>query len=51
VLGVVGLSLNEAMAALAPELAAERTLLLAAHYRDAFVGQRAAGGAEAHAPL
>jgi phosphoglycolate phosphatase len=51
VLGVVGLSLNEAMAALAPELPAERTLLLAAHYRDSFVAQRAAGGAEAHAPL
>jgi phosphoglycolate phosphatase len=51
VLGVVGLSLDEAMAALAPELPAERTLALAAHYRNEFVSQRAASGAQAHAPL
>jgi phosphoglycolate phosphatase len=51
VLGIVGLSLNEAMAALAPHLPAADTLRLADHYRDRFVAQRAAGGAEAHAPL
>jgi phosphoglycolate phosphatase len=51
VLGVVGLSLNEAMAALAPHLTAEDALRLAGHYRDSFVGQRAAGGPAAHAPL
>jgi phosphoglycolate phosphatase len=51
VLGVVGLSLNEAMAALAPHLPEADTLALAGHYRDRFVAQRAAGGAEAHAPL
>ena len=51
VLGVVGLSLPEAMAALAPHLPEADTLRLAEHYRDSFVAQRAAGGAEAHAPL
>jgi phosphoglycolate phosphatase len=50
VLGVVGLSLPEAMAALAPHLPEADTLALAGHYRDRFVAQRA-GGAEAHAPL
>ena len=51
VLGVVGLSLPEAMAALAPHLPETDTLLLAEHYRESFVDQRANGGAEAHAPL
>ena len=51
VLGIVGLSLPEAMAALAPHLPEADTLRLADHYRDRFVAQRAAGGAEAHAPL
>ena len=39
------------MAALAPHLPEADTLRLAEHYRDGFVAQRAAGGAEAHAPL
>jgi phosphoglycolate phosphatase len=51
VLGVVGLSLAEAMAALAPHLPEEATLRLAGHYRDGFVGQREAGGPAAVAPL
>jgi phosphoglycolate phosphatase len=51
VLGVVGLSLPQAMAALAPHLPETDTLRLADAYRDRFVAQRAAGGAEAHAPL
>lgn len=51
VLGIVGLSLPEAMAALAPQLGREDTLRLADAYRDRFVAQRAAGGAEAEAPL
>jgi phosphoglycolate phosphatase len=51
VLGVVGLSLIEAMAALAPHLPEEQTLLLAAHYREGFVGQRDAGGPDAVPPL
>jgi phosphoglycolate phosphatase len=51
VLGVVGLSLNEAMAALAPHLAEADALALAGHYRDRFIAQRAAGGAEGQAPL
>ena len=42
---------HEAMAALAPHLPEADTLRLADHYRDRFVAQRAAGGAEAHAPL
>ena len=41
VLGVVGLSLPEAMAALAPHLPETETLLLAEHYRESFVDQRA----------
>ena len=51
VLGIVGLSLNEAMATLAPHLPEADALRLADAYRDRFVAQRAAGGAEAHAPL
>lgn len=51
VLGIVGLSLNEAMAALAPHLPEADTLRLAEHYRDRFVARRADGGAETEAPL
>jgi phosphoglycolate phosphatase len=51
VLGVVGLSLNEAMAALVPHLPPAQALRLADNYRQAFVGQRAAGSDAAHAPL
>jgi phosphoglycolate phosphatase len=51
VLGVVGLSLPEAMAALAPHLPETETLRLAGHYRDRFLAQRAGGGSEAQAPL
>ncbi len=50
-LGVVGLSLHEAMAALAPHLPDAETLLLVEHYRDSFVAQRAAGGDASRAPL
>jgi phosphoglycolate phosphatase len=51
VLAVVGLSLPEAMAALAPHLPAEATLDLAERYREGFVAQRAAGAEAEHAPL
>lgn len=51
ILSVVGLSLHEAMIALAPHLPETETLRLADFYRDSFVAQRAAGGAAAHAPL
>lgn len=51
ILGVVGLSLPEAMAALAPDLPQAATLALAGLYREGFRAQRAAGGAEAQAPL
>lgn len=51
VLGVVGLSLHEAMIALAPHLPEAETLRLAEHYRESFVAQRAVGGEAAHAPL
>ena len=51
VLAVVGLSLPEAMVALAPHLPRAETLGLAERYRERFVARRAAGGAEAEAPL
>lgn len=51
VLAIVGLSLPEAMAALAPELPAVAQRALVEGYRDSFVAARAAGGAEAAAPL
>ena len=44
---MVGLSLPEAMAALAPHLPASRDAGLAEHYREGFVAQRAAGGGDA----
>jgi phosphoglycolate phosphatase len=50
VLGIVGLSLPEAMAALAPHLPEPETLGLAAHYRASFVAQREGGG-YSQAPL
>lgn len=50
-LGIVGLSLVEAMATLVPDAGPEVHLTLAAHYRDAHVEQRERGGAEAAAPL
>lgn len=50
-LGIVGLSLVEAMAVLAPSAGRETHLMLAEHYRDAHVEQRERGGAEATAPL
>lgn len=51
ILGIVGLSLGHAVAALRPDLPDEEIEALAQGYRDAFVAQRARGGAEAHAPL
>lgn len=51
VLAIVGLSLPEAMAALAPHLPAADKAALVEGYRGGFVARRAAGGAEAHAPL
>lgn len=51
ILGIVGLSLHEAMMALMPHLPEVETRALAACYVEAFVAQRAAGGAAAHAPL
>jgi phosphoglycolate phosphatase len=51
ILGIVGLSLPEAMAALAPHLSEPETLGLAARYRESFVAQRAAGAGYGDAPL
>ncbi len=51
VLSVVGLSLPEAMAALASHLPEPETLRLASHYRDSFLTQRQTGGDAADAPL
>ena len=51
VLAVVGLSLPEAMAALAPHLPPEETLGLAARYREGFLAQRAEGRGYGQAPL
>ncbi|MFO1105559.1 MAG: HAD-IA family hydrolase [Amaricoccus sp.] len=51
VLAIVGLSLEQAMQRLAPHLPDAETRALAEAYRVAFVELRAAGGAEAHAPL
>ena len=43
ILGIVGLSLPEAMAELAPDLPAAERALLSRHYRESFVEQRASG--------
>lgn len=51
ILGIVGLSLGAAVAALAPDLSQAELDRLERGYRDEFVAQRARGGAEAHAPL
>jgi phosphoglycolate phosphatase len=51
ILAVVGLSLPEAMAALAPHLPSDATLDLAGRYRSGFVSQRAAGADASDAPL
>lgn len=51
VLAIVGLSLPEAMAALAPHLPETETLALAERYREGFVNRRALGEAETMAPL
>lgn len=51
VLGIVGLSLPQAMAVLAPDLpVADRNRMVEA-YKDAYVGLRAAGGVEQSSPL
>ncbi|PZQ49639.1 MAG: HAD family hydrolase [Rhodovulum sulfidophilum] len=51
ILGIVGLSLGAAVAALAPGLSQAELDRLERGYRDEFVAQRVRGGAEAHAPL
>jgi phosphoglycolate phosphatase len=51
ILSIVGLSLHEAMVSLAPHLPETETRALVTRYADSFVQQRAAGGAEAFAPL
>ena len=51
ILAIVGLSLPVAMACLAPGLPPEEQDALAALYRGHFLADRAAGGAEALAPL
>ncbi|MBP7000218.1 HAD-IA family hydrolase [Amaricoccus sp.] len=51
VLAIVGLSLPEAMAALAPELDAAARGALVEGYRSSFLAARAAGGGESAAPL
>lgn len=50
-LGVVGLSLPQAMAVLAPDGGADDHHLLARHYRDAFLALRQRTGGEAAMPL
>ncbi len=49
VLGIVGLSLPEAMSALAPDLSTAEALDLAEHYKESFLGEREEG--RAHVPL
>lgn len=51
ILSIVGLSLHEAIVTLAPHLPETETRSLVTRYADTFVAQRAAGGAEAFAPL
>ncbi len=50
-LGVVGLSLPQAMAVLAPEAEADAHMQLARHYREAFIALRSRTGGEAAMPL
>ena len=50
-LGVVGLSLPQAMAVLAPEAGADEHLRLAGNYREAFLALRQSTGGEAAMPL
>ncbi|GMG83327.1 HAD family hydrolase [Paralimibaculum aggregatum] len=49
VLGIVGLSLPEAMAVLSPELPEPTRMALVQHYKDCYHAQRIAGGGEAEA--
>ncbi len=51
ILSIVGLSLHQAIGTLAPHLPEAEIRGLVTLYSDSFVAQRAAGGAEAHAPL
>ncbi|PJN93268.1 HAD family hydrolase, partial [Amaricoccus sp. HAR-UPW-R2A-40] len=51
VLGIVGLSLNEAMAALAPHLPEVETQALAQAYRDGWLARRDAGLPVVDSPL
>ncbi len=51
ILGIVGLSLVQAVAVLRPDLPGDEIEALAEGYRQEFVAQRAKGGAEAQAPL
>lgn len=51
ILAIVGLSLPVAIATLAPDLAPSEVRDVAALYRSNFLADRAAGGAEAAAPL
>lgn len=51
VLGIVGLSLPEAMRSLRPAATGAEVAALAEGYKNAFVALRAQGGAEASAPL
>lgn len=49
--GIIGLSLGNAVAQLAPEVAPERVERLVERYKDAYVAQRVTGGGEAASPL
>lgn len=51
VLGIVGLSLPQAMDALQPGLAPDENTALVRHYKDAFLALRRTTGGEAGAPL
>jgi len=50
-LGIVGLSLPEAMAALLPDADASAQAALVEHYKQAFTAHRAEGGPDAHPPF
>jgi phosphoglycolate phosphatase len=51
ILSIIGLSLPEAMAVLAPTLQAADIEGLTGHYRDSYLSSRGTGGSEAMAPL